>query len=374
MWIETEYSPDLNSIDIRNFAADMTPGRPTRYLGARPTLSGYQESAARKAPARIVDFYAIRRERYNVTRRGVNIVGSFSVDVPILQPLSIEITAHLFIKIGVSGEAATEISRAFLDYDAQRDGDPIGYVAARLDGDVRPDMFRTRNSFTLEQAAGRSEFTERRDSLLALYVGGGNGVIDILPDASLGELLRDEAISAVLIDTEIVGAMEAPQGEHREIDSGADPDQLISEIVSETSKGIDCIITSHVRERISTLLSAPEYKIEWELLRVIDDCGVRVEIKVPVLYDRRLDYALYAWFANSKDILAIVEQAAKTCLIRSALNPAVIGLAFVNLPAAAIAFAVAFIDCVNYHGPGYAKCLIPDIAVVHERTDWHRVL
>jgi hypothetical protein len=161
------------------------------------------------------------------------------------------------------------------------------------------------------------------------------------------------------------------------IDPGGDGTGPINEIVKREQEhlaGQGCAVTKTFTKNIATLPIPTwiEFKTETECHWEENDCfKTRVCLDVP--YSRETYTTLFATMIYSVDqdgILNILEH----CVVESALASAVIGLVTENFPAAIIAFKALTLACIKEHALKEFPCMVPDLFLVSEARDWHRVI
>lgn len=374
MWIELDYTPDLDTDEIHSFIIDSDPSNTTytskviSEAGMTPVARRPREKGMLLGPlyAFIKEIYAIERDRKGVGRQ--------EIIVPIEQGMTLVIVNTLFLRDDiVETDKQAIIEKVFIDFDASKD-DPYDYARKALPADITDEMFMVRPSFELVKSGVREERKEQRIALFELYQGKSAGSIDLpIGVDGIGDYFDRGNYTVILLSVEPCRVGQ-PEKDPNILESDSvedDPSPIIDELVREETKVLDCGQIEVVKQRVATLLQWPEFKVEWEPKRVKIGC-VRITIRLPVLYIRTTKLALYYFYGKIQNLGILIEKIIETCALRGILAGAIIGVALSNLQAAIVAFRTVFVECIKSQAQQAIVCLIPGLLIIKEKGGWHR--
>jgi hypothetical protein len=377
MWIELDYTPDLDSEDVHAFVLDSDPSN-TLFKSPLLTESGMIAVASRpieEAPlpgplyAFIKETYAIERNRQGVGRQ--------EIVVPVMQAMRLLIVNTLFVRNDVQGTPfEAKLKEVFSAYVFEPSGPPPhDYARRELPPEITDDMFLVRPSFELLKDGDRIERTEQRDAMIALYAGQASGDFH-LPIGSgdgIGDYFGRGDYRMILISRDPcrVGQPVQDPNVYETSDVDDDPGAVIDELVGVEANELDCNHIEVIQERVVTLLQWPEFKIEWEPKRVKIGC-VRITVRLPVLSIRITKLALYYFYGKIKNLGRLIESIIEACALKSVVAGAIIGIALSNIQAAIVAFRTVFVECVKSQAGQAISCLIPGLLILKEKGNWGR--
>ena len=344
MAIQRDHRVDFGSPEIQAFVLDQqrqewfeksTPPAGFSGSGATPKLSGRIDSdpsaRAIRLPFCVVETYNVM-EGSTPGSPGLT-VGSFDVNVPVEQPVTVEIYADLFVRDGTSDAAKAAIIAAFGAFDPVGGQDPDDYMASALRGDanLQPSMFRTNLFARVRKGGAPIEHAEERDRKLAPYYGAGPGSVW---DRAGGErkfqgdpgYFVQRKLSAKLVATRTVPSIPAePATPYRIEAPAAEFDQALDQRVNREAENASCSGDQYQIQKwkIATLLTFPEFMVIWRDLDIDIGCGVHVVLSYPVLQVRWSDLTLYAFARYPSDLGKLIENAVTDCAWKSALAGAV---------------------------------------------------
>jgi hypothetical protein len=384
--VDFTYSPELNDPEVFKFISD--PARTSPYAAPIPPQPGFDRGQRRLAdkkskmpsstpgmPDVPITLSGAVREYYTVRQRNA-IVGSFSVVVPITQPVEIEVYANLFVRSGLPASVRQRIESAFSAYSQ---GDPNQFARQQMGNDVTADMFRIVPSFELTKQPSRVPHTEQLNAVLSTYENvtpPSQGIVvnlDILGrEAPLKTHFAREYISATHIKTEILDTFPPSivDSQHvREVNPD-DPVGTLADILTADKDRVDCNLDPNpLSVRIATVLAFPEFKLTWEPRSIRIGCFT-VILHLPILYVRVGREVLYAYVGHVRNPDQLLIKQVEDCAINAALAGAVIGIVLANFAAALAGFQAVFTNCLQFKGLFVAGCFVPGLSLLTEHTNW----
>jgi hypothetical protein len=326
---------------------------------------------------------------YEVTEgsRPGQVVGNFDVVVPMEQGVKVYVSSVLLIRDTTPPDIKQTIEVGFNQYQYPRDGNPHDYMRDKMSADPRitHDMFAVENTFSIKKDGDATPHDEQERALLAIYEGRGNGTIYPGPPPQKQEPLNDSEyfkkrqLSARPIRWEAVGRVPQKQRHPNEVENSNQrpADEIIGEISDREADALDCGRDFERKDwPVMTLLAYPEFRVVWRDYSYEIGCGVRVVLTLPVLQKQTTSVVLWAYTRYPKDIEDLIGHVVVTCAWEGALVGAVVGVVFVNFPAAVQAFRAVFEVCIVRHFAKYFDCLIPGLTVISEVKPgdaWHDV-
>lgn len=123
-------------------------------------------------------------------------------------------------------------------------------------------------------------------------------------------------------------------------------DRALEQIISNSDPVCTPGTLTSSRYKVTTIVSFPEYKIEWRTKRIEIGCS-RVTINLPVLRQRNASLNLYIFIVYPKDMSGTSFKILKSCAISAALVGGVLGSVTGNFAVAVVTFNKVFKICVE---------------------------
>jgi hypothetical protein len=397
--IPRTYSFDFKSSAVQDFILDgqqdyFEPSNPpTNFLvsGAQPKTVG---TIASDVAGRNLLIPSCTVETYNVIDQNLQhgtgaIVGSFRINIPEEQPVTLTVYADLFVRGDAPPAATAAIIAAFNAFDPLVDGDPDDYMAAKLRApeniNIQPSMFRTNLFGRLIKSGASIQHTEEKTRKLEPYLSQGSGSVWALENGHIVEhpfhgdpgYLVGRKLTAVLVSSiKVLNIPAEPASPYKIVGPAADFNNALDIAANREAEQTRCSGEEYFVKnwKIATLLTFPEFMIVWRAFDVDLGCGVHVTLSYPVLEIRWSDLTLYAFARYPSDLGNLVEDAIVDCALKSALAGAVIGVAMGNFASAIAAFQALFTRCLQDKFREAIKCMMPGLAINTEITQqWHDI-
>ena len=384
MSLELTYAPDLSDERYQVWAADVTAGNsidgPPPEVPAGYTLGG----APKPVGSQDIVLPGTLRESYFVFE-GRNQVGDFEIFVPVRQTGRMDLMAHLALRDDLTLDQQERLVEAFDQFD------PAGHISAframveALGDDLDESSFEILFTHSITRVDPRHEDRDQVDAMRAFYANSqaARFYVPGVTDGGWREYAQRNNIR--IVDGprpgQPVKATQPPLPDTlhvREVAAGSPIEPVLEDIISDVIDAlgpVDCdfVVANRIEQRIVTLFSYPEFKIEMEPVRIKIGC-VRITITLPVFYMRISDLNLWAFLPRSRNVDATLENILRICLIRAVIGGAVVGIVTQNFAAALAAFRIVFIESVKYMAGRTVECLIPELALIAEAHPWHRVI
>lgn len=138
------------------------------------------------------------------------------------------------------------------------------------------------------------------------------------------------------------------------------------------SENLRCGEINRIVERVSQVFWYPQFKTENECQWLGNDCWkTRVCLDVPYIRDTNVVlYATVLYSVDQEGLRDIIQH----CLIQAASAAVVIGLVTENLAAALAAFQALFVALLKDHAITNFECMLPELYLIEEVSDWRRVV
>lgn len=308
--------------------------------------------------------------------QGNNPSGTIKVNVICGQELSIGIVYRLHLKDGIAEAPKNRALTLFAEYDPAIHGDDISaWVKSNLSDGLESSMFILESVVTLEKVGTRYDVDDsQRRALLALYGQDDydtSGQIHMVynGDYTIEQWGNETKATLRKIGEEQSKDDEPPvASEIQEVPPGQ-ADQQLGTILDQITGAIipsDCGVMQREEHKLLTLLSWPEFKIEWRKKRIKIGCST-ITITYPVLRTRTSRIVFYVYYSLPRSVGATVFKIASTCAIRSALGGGVVGIVMGNPAAALATFNALFKRCIERE---VVKCIHPGLLTLKETGQW----
>jgi hypothetical protein len=324
--------------------------------------------------------FAARRHYFDVCRGKVPISTVFA-DEFISQLVTVVFQPKLLVKNGTSPETTKKLIAAFEQFDPAIHGDIEVYASQQLtDLGLASDAAMVIASVALRRSGEAASDMRMIENLKSLYAGTSGLIVypNVHSDGQQfnpmqnGYALRNERVEVLFTLPEPL-QNDPRKAEIKKGDAVA-ADKATQTMAAEAEKraqSMECAGAFHSqRHKLASITVWIETKIVWEKREIRGRC-FRIEFTVPVLKTRNVDLVLYLIYANGQQVFNDALVQGLECALKAGLDIRVIGIVFLNLYAALIAFGVVWEGCMNYHGYSL-DCIVPDLGIVTEVEDnWH---
>ncbi|MGV1754778.1 hypothetical protein [Agrobacterium sp. CG674] len=370
MAVDRSIHVELSSPEVKDFLKSGMPSyqspididylvkKKLKHSGDRPTPPGVSNTS--------VSAYLFLQRNYNIYENGIYngkprsiYIGKVSTTVTVKFSLVIRYIATLLILEALEPSKAALISSAFGSFNPSSDGSIEEFITkhASVNGISEKDF----------------ELIFRYELVLM-----GPPILDLAQDEQITKMYtQTEQFSLVYVGEDWIDSPNIPPNKNvLPIRPGEDPQQAVDNALAqdrERLQGQGCEALRTINRRIIRLPipSLVELKKENECHWEENDCfKTRVCLDVP--YSKETYPVLYATLIYSADqdgIVNILEH----CLQDAAIAGIVVGAVSQNLPAAIATFQGLFLACLKSHALELFACMVPDLKLVSEEGDWHRV-
>ena len=146
------------------------------------------------------------------------------------------------------------------------------------------------------------------------------------------------------------------------------PTRIIDDIV-DTYQEPDCAGMKTYKEKLLIIGKWPEFKIKWVVKTIKIGC-CKVKTKLPVAYTREGMLVFYGYYRVPQNLGRAILKIAESCLIKTALKSAIIGILTSNIAAAVRLFVPLYKDCLIEEAK---ECIYPGLLLLKESKPWRKL-
>ena len=373
--LNTQIDLDFSDSKIQKFLFDQNQ---TEISFVPPETQGFSSAGERpngelNPPTERIEFPVTELW---LLEQGNNPSGTIKVNVICGQELSINIFYRLYLQDGIAESPKNRALFLFSEYDPANHGDDISaWVNANLSDDLDSSMFMLESIVALEKIGDRYDVDDsQRRALLALYGQDDYNTSGQIHMVYNGEYTVEQWANETQATLRKIGeeqskddeppvaseVQEVPPGQ-ADLQLGTILDEITSDIIPS-----DCGVMRREEDKLLTLFSWPEFKIEWRKKRIKIGCST-ITITYPILRTRTSKIVFYVYYSLPRNVGATVFKIASTCAIRSALGGGVVGIVMGNPAAALATFNALFKRCIERE---VVKCIHPGLLTLKETGQW----
>ena len=381
---------DVETIEFKKFLIEANKKDIFQFIP--PTPVGYLRDNEREGSIRpkSEEFTYIVRENWKLYERGHvdssgeyvggELVGIHTPEILEQRDVGFSTNFVLFLKSGISDTAVDHARQLLETFPAETENtteaDILQWISDNIGDELKPDDFILETKIVAKAMDSQRQFdTSQRDALFKLFEQPGGSRIPVIhenEERGLGGWAESRSIGWKLgrrgpvtndqEPTNTASVYHVPEGDDPE---SYDPTTIISDIVDEY-KEPDCDGMKTYKEKLLVIGQWPEFKIKWKIRTIKIGC-CKVKTKIPQAYKRIGKLVFYGYYRVPQNLGLAILKIAESCLIKTALTSAIIGILTSNLAAAIRVFVPLYKQCLIEEAK---ECIYPGLMLIQESGKW----